>query len=228
MKHIVALSGGMDSATLLGKLFSESSTQEIHCCLFDYGSKHAKWEMQAAKELIQYYNQVPGPVVITHQFDLSAVMSLFKSALLQTGGPIPEGNYEDENMKQTVVPGRNLIFISIMAGLAESLNIETISLGVHSGDHHIYPDCRPEFIYATRWALHHSSDKRVHLATPFLFFDKAKILELGYKYNPIVPYQLTRTCYKDQELSCGKCGSCRERLEAFATICCYDPIQYEV
>jgi len=227
MRIIVALSGGMDSATLLGTLFRQSGTKEIHCCIFNYGSKHVEWEMEAARKLIHFYDGHDGPAVITHFFDLSTIMSRFKSALLQTGGPIPEGHYKDVNMKQTVVPGRNLIFISIMAGLAESLNIKTISLGVHSGDHFIYPDCRPEFIYSTRWVLHHSAETRVKLAAPFLFLNKAKILELGYKCNPPVPYELTRTCYKDQELSCGKCGSCSERLEAFGQINRQDPIQYE-
>jgi 7-cyano-7-deazaguanine synthase len=227
MKYIVALSGGMDSATLLGKLFEQSSTEEIHCCLFNYGSKHERWEMRAAKNLVHFYSGFDGPSIIPHAFDLTSIMGEFNSNLLQTGGEIPEGHYENENMKKTVVPGRNMIFISIMAGLAESLGVGTICLGVHSGDHHIYPDCRPDFIYAARWSIYHSTDKRIQLHTPFLFLNKTKILEIGYGLDIPVPYQLTRTCYKDQELSCGKCGSCTERLESFANIGKEDPINYE-
>ena len=102
-----------------------------------------------------------------------------------------------------------------MAGLAESVGAESIALGVHSGDHHIYPDCRPEFVSALHQVVHASSDGEVSIITPLLHLDKTGILEIGYELQPNVPYHLTRTCYKDQPLSCGKCGSCSERLEAF-------------
>jgi 7-cyano-7-deazaguanine synthase len=224
---MISLSGGMDSATLLGKLVTEQGSQEIHCCSFFYGSKHNKWELAAAEELVKFYQARTDINFVHHQMDLSGLMSGFKSNLLSSGGDIPEGHYEHESMKQTVVPGRNLIFISIMAGLAESLEIDRICLGVHSGDHPIYPDCRPDFIYAARFAIYHSTDSRIHLEAPFLFMDKTSILEEGFSQNPPVPYGLTRTCYKDQANSCGKCGSCQERLEAFKAIGRVDPVSYE-
>ena len=130
-------------------------------------------------------------------------------------------------MKKTVVPGRNLIFASVMASLAESIEANEIALGVHAGDHHIYPDCRPEFIKTLDSVIYLSTDKKVEVVTPFVGLDKTLILLEGYNQHPPVPYGLTRTCYKDQGTACGKCGSCRERLEAFASINKDDPIQYD-
>ena len=161
------------------------------------------------------------------EFNICGVFEGFKSNLLQSGREIPEGNYEHESMSKTVVPGRNLILASIMAGLAESIEADFVALGVHSGDHHIYPDCRPEFIRYLADTVNSSSDNQVQVIAPFLDLDKTKILKLGYSFDTQVPYHLTRTCYKDQPHSCGKCGSCTERLEAFATLGRPDPVKYE-
>jgi len=221
-KAVIGLSGGMDSATLLGLLLEQGYS--VTCCSFQYGSKHGVYETEAAKKIVEYYKAI-GFEVNLHLFDMKAVFSGFNSALLQGGVEIPEGHYAGENMKATVVPGRNMIFGSIMAGLAESIGAEVIALGVHSGDHFIYPDCRPEFINAFREAVVQSSDAKVKVIAPLLNDSKASILVRGNKIA--VPYHLTRTCYKDQELSCGKCGSCVERLEAFAEQGIKDPIEYE-
>jgi 7-cyano-7-deazaguanine synthase len=222
-KIVIGLSGGMDSTTLLGYLLEQG--YQVHCCSFIYGSKHGSWEYKAACEIYQYY-KTAFPVE-HHTFDLTQSFKNFQSYLLQSGGEIPEGHYNEESMKQTVVPGRNLIFASLMAGLAESIGAEEVALGVHSGDHHIYPDCRPEFIQALGETIKHSTEKKVTIFTPFIYIDKAKILKIGYSLPVPVPYHLTRTCYKDQPLACGKCGSCQERLEAFEKINKKDLIQYE-
>jgi 7-cyano-7-deazaguanine synthase len=221
-KIVIGLSGGMDSATLLGYLLSEG--YEVHCCSFTYGSKHNQYERQAVIQLINYYEMKDAPVIL-HKFNLEDTFKDFSSALLKSGGPIPEGHYESANMIQTVVPGRNMIFSSIMAGLAESIGAEAIALGVHQGDHAIYPDCRKEFIKALDTAIYLSSDRKIQVLTPLVDDTKTSILAKGFALN--VPYHLTRTCYKDQELSCGKCGSCQERLEAFANHLQKDPIKYE-
>ena len=223
-KVVMGLSGGMDSSTLLGFLLGKK--YEVHCCNFVYGSKHNKYEIQAADQVIGYYKDKGFPVY-GHQFDLSNWMASFKSALMLSGEEIPEGHYNDDNMKKTVVPGRNLIFTSIMAGLAESIGAESVHLGIHAGDHHIYPDCRPDFLYAVDEAVRFSSDLKVRVRAVFLRFTKKDILKIGYSIQPVVPYHLTRTCYKDQPISCGKCGSCQERLEAFSLINKVDPIEYE-
>lgn len=222
---VIGLSGGMDSATLLGLLLEQGA--EVHCCSFYYGSKHNEYEKKAAEQIIEYYQQKGCPVY-WYPMDLSNAFTAFQSNLLLSGEAIPEGHYNDETMKLTVVPGRNMIFASIMAGLAESVGANQIALGVHSGDHHIYPDCRQEFIKALDSAIYLSSDRKVEIITPLLKDDKASILKRGLEdFKVPVPYHLTRTCYKDQELSCGKCGSCTERLEAFYNLGIEDPIKYE-
>ena len=224
MKAVIGLSGGMDSATLLGVLLEQS--YEVHCVMFTYGSKHNEHENRAAMKLFHFYKD-KGFNVTPHYIDLEGVFRPFKSNLLKSGGEIPEGHYQQENMKLTVVPGRNLIFASIMAGLAESIGADLVALGVHAGDHAIYPDCRKEFIDSLKTTLARSSDNKVTVYTPFISMDKAAILEIGMNLTTKTPYELTRTCYKNQAYACGKCGSCVERLEAFEKLNLKDPIEYE-
>lgn len=217
IKAIVSLSGGMDSATVLAEaLFKDRDCIAIG---FSYGSKHNKYENKRAQQLAEYY-EVPFQLI-----DLEGVMKGFKSNLMKGQGDIPEGHYEDESMSQTVVPARNIIFASILAGLAWSKECKEVWMGVHAGDHVIYPDCRPEFYVPLKAAIKIGTNEKVEIRTPFIIHSKAQILERGLELE--VPYQLTRTCYKDQHLSCGKCGSCVERLEAFKANNVDDPIQYE-
>ena len=224
MKTVIGLSGGMDSATLLGLLLAQGL--EVHCCTFYYGSKHNKWENRAAENIINFYQFKKFPV-FGHLIDLSTIFKDFSSDLLLSGGEIPEGHYEETSMKRTVVPGRNLIFASVMAGLAESIGAEQVALGVHSGDHHIYPDCRKEFITTLNLTIRESTEGKVEVITPLIDDNKTSILERGFRMNPKVPYGMTRTCYTDNPFACGKCGSCVERLEAFANLKIKDPIQYQ-
>ena len=223
-KIVIGLSGGMDSATLLGILLEQG--YEVHCCTFYYGSKHNKWENRAAENIIDFYQAQDSPV-FGYVINLVEAFKEFSSNLLLSGEEIPEGHYNDENMKKTVVPNRNMILTSVMVGLAESIGAEAVALGVHSGDHHIYPDCRLEFIKALDTTVYLSTDKKVQIMTPLIEDNKTSILQKGYSLLIKVPYFLTRTCYKDQQLSCGKCGSCQERLEAFKNINLKDPIIYE-
>lgn len=223
-KIVIGLSGGMDSATLLGILLEQG--YEVHCCTFYYGSKHNKWENRAAENIIDFYQAQDSPV-FGYVINLVEAFKEFSSNLLLSGEEIPEGHYNDENMKKTVVPNRNMILTSVMVGLAESIGAEAVALGVHSGDHHIYPDCRLEFIKALDTTVYLSTDKKVQIMTPLIEDNKTSILQKGYSLLIKVPYFLTRTCYKDQQLSCGKCGSCQERLEAFKNINLKDPITYE-
>ena len=228
MKVVMGLSGGMDSATLLGLLINEG--HEVHCSLFNYGSKHNKWENAAALHVLDYYKYLGGGFNTPsppYCLDLTNVMREFKSALLSSSDTeIPEGHYAQESMRQTVVPGRNTIFASIMLGIAETVGAGAIALGVHAGDHHIYPDCRKEYVKALDTALYLASDRSVQVWAPLIDDTKTTILQKGYDLAPVVPYHLTRTCYKDQPLACGKCGACNERLEAFSAINRVDPIEY--
>jgi 7-cyano-7-deazaguanine synthase len=224
MKIVIGLSGGMDSTTLLGILLEQG--YEVHCCMFQYGSKHNQWERAAAEKVVDYYQNKRMPV-FSYEMHIAGAMWAFKSNLLKSGGAIPEGHYEAESMRQTVVPGRNLIMASIMAGLAESIGADSIALGVHRGDHHIYPDCRKEFIKSLDSTIYLSSNRAVEVMCPLIEDTKLSILEKGDLCKLRVPYELTRTCYKDQPISCGRCGSCRERLEAFSDLGIVDSIPYE-
>jgi 7-cyano-7-deazaguanine synthase len=217
MKAIVSLSGGMDSATVLAWCLKEYD--EVEAIGFTYGSKHNEFENKMAEKIASHYG------VKFTLINLQEVMKNFKSNLLISGGDIPEGHYESDNMALTVVPGRNLIFSSILAGYAESTGADVIALGAHQGDHAIYPDCRKEFIESLTSTILLSSDTKVDVVAPFIRGNKISILKWGLENN--VPYQLTRTCYKHQEISCGKCGSCQERLEAFELNNVKDPIPYE-
>lgn len=218
MKIVLSLSGGMDSTTLLSWLLNKG--HEVYPFQFTYGSKHGYWEMEAVKRIEQHH-MIEIPVI-----SLENAFLQIQSHLLKSGGPIPEGHYNDLNMVQTVVPGRNSIFISILTGVAESIGARRVAVGVHSGDHFIYPDCRPRYIDAMDSAMRLASDGQVSIWAPFLDWDKTKIIKEGIKIG--APYHLTRTCYKDQPVACGKCGSCQERLEAFRNNDFDDPIDYEV
>lgn len=220
MKVVLALSGGLDSSTLCGYYLENGF--EVVPISFSYGSKHNKYENQAMYDVAEYFG-LSKPKLI----DLNFIGQLFRSDLLLSGGDIPEGHYTDESMTATVVPSRNLIFASIITGYAESVGADAIALGMHGGDHHIYPDCRPSFVSALNTAVILSSDGKVKVDAPFLYYDKTEILRVGMGLEKFkIPYHLTRTCYKNQELSCGKCGSCVERLEAFSENNLEDPILY--
>ena len=215
-KAIVSLSGGMDSTTVLAWMLRQG--YDVQAVGFYYGSKHNPHENALAKKLAGFFN-VPFKLL-----DISSAFEGFKSNLLQSGGAIPEGHYQAPNMDQTVVPGRNMIFMSILAGLAWSEGAEAIGVGIHQGDHAIYADCRVEFHKAMDSAIYLGTDRRVELVAPFLHTDKTGILEWGLPMG--VPYELTRTCYKAEAVSCGKCGACQERLEAFRNVDRDDPIKY--
>jgi 7-cyano-7-deazaguanine synthase len=216
---IVSLSGGLDSTTLLADLVLNPSNEVVLAVGFTYGSKHNNWENMAAFAVASHYK------VKLRLVDLTGVMAGFKSDLLKTGGDIPEGHYEAETMRQTVVPGRNIIFASILAGIAWSEKAELVYLGVHAGDHYIYHDCRPLFVRAMQDAVRFGTGELVRLEAPYLNVNKSQVLKVGLTLD--VPYHLTRTCYKNQRIACGKCGSCQERLAAFAFWEVRDPLEYE-
>ena len=213
---LVSLSGGMDSAVVLSEAIATG--RQVQAVSFSYGSKHNKFENIKANELANHYG------VKFNLLDFSSITAGFKSNLMQSGGPIPEGHYDDVSMAQTVVPGRNLIFISILTGLAWSRELGEVWIGIHRGDALTYPDCRPQFFTAMRDAVFTGSDGRIRLVAPFLDADKGGIVKRGLYLA--TPFQLTRTCYCDGIIACGRCGSCQERLEAFAKNGQDDPIEY--
>ena len=216
MKVIQALSGGLDSSTVLGYMLDLG--YKVECLNFAYGSKHNKFECHSAKEIAEYYS-VPYRLI-----DLTEAFSGFKSNLLLSGGEIPDGHYKNESTKLTVVPGRNTIFSAILMGYAESVDANAIALGVHLGDHAMYPDTRKEYIKALDSLVYLASDRKVEVLTPFVNTDKIGIVREGLKLK--IPYELTRTCYKNQPFACAKCPACVERLEAFKANNTADPIIY--
>lgn len=231
MKRVlVSLSGGMDSATVLAQAIAARNfgIDEVVVCSFTYGSKHNEFENGAAADIADHYGLClgDGGDDEEHTFiDLEAVMSSYKSNLLKSGGDIPEGHYEAESMKQTVVPARNMIFAAILAGVAESQGCSEVWMGMHQGDHAIYPDCRPNFVRSMNNSMLLATSGKVQLIAPVLEKSKFQILQLGNQLD--VPYHLTRTCYKDQQVACGVCGACQERLAAFKRLGIEDPIEYE-
>ncbi len=219
MKTLVLLSGGMDSVTALYHTHRSESNDAVVGLSFDYGSKHNAREIPYAAEHCRKLG-------IEHRVVKLDVMSQwFQSNLLKSGGEIPEGHYQESSMKQTVVPFRNGIMLSIAAGMAESMELEGIVIAAHSGDHAIYPDCREPFMQAMGEAIREGTYARLEILAPFLSMTKKEILQEGLKLG--VDYSLTWSCYKGQLIQCGKCGTCVERREAFQLAGVEDPTVYE-
>lgn len=212
------LSGGMDSVTLLHFLIKRRRCR-MKAISFDYGQKHSKELLFAKKNCDELK-------VEHHIVELPFMKTLFRSALLTGGEAVPEGHYQAENMKLTVVPNRNMIMSAIAVGFGQSQKLDFLSLGVHAGDHEIYPDCRAEFIEALRKAVELSDWQKFTVFAPFQRMTKKEILEIGFQLKPPVDYAQTWTCYKGEAKACGKCGACQERLEAFEAIGKTDSIGY--
>jgi 7-cyano-7-deazaguanine synthase len=215
VKAVVLLSGGLDSATLL--YFMVSQGYICYPLTILYGQTHSK-EVVASRNICEQLHLVDRLKIL----DLSCLRALLPSALTNSG-IIPEGKYDSPSMAQTVVPGRNLIFLAIAAGYAEGLKAKFVAYAAHSGDHFIYPDCRPEFIEAADSAIFRGYG--ITVLTPFSSMDKGDIVKLGTKLK--VPYWMTWTCYKGKERHCGKCGACDERKDAFIKAGVKDPTIYE-
>ena len=211
MKALLIYSGGLDSTTLLYE-YKDSIALAV---TFDYGSKHNAREIAFAVENCKRLS-------IRHLvIPLGFIGQYFKSDLLLSGGDIPEGSYADENMKSTVVPFRNGIMLAVAAGLAESYVLDAIMLANHSGDHAIYPDCRPEFIDAFSAAVKAGTYNGVQVISPYCNITKRDIALRGKAIG--VDYSKTYSCYKGGEKHCGKCGTCVERKEALEG---FDPTEY--
>lgn len=217
MKVLVVLSGGLDSTTAL--YWALKQGYEVEALTFNYGSKHNEQENQYAKKTCEKLG-IKDTVI-----PMDFIGKYFKSDLLKSGGEIPEGYYTAENMKSTVVPFRNGIMLAVAAGFAESNGCEAIVLGNHSGDHAIYPDCRPEFIEGMEKAISCGTEKNIKLISPFCNISKTDIVKLGNELG--VDFSLTYSCYKGKEKHCGKCGTCTERKEAFEQAGVADPTEYE-
>ena len=212
---VIIVSGGLDSITLL---YDKAETIAL-AISFDYGQNHSKKELPYA----EYHCQKLGIPHIT--IPLTFMHQYFKSSLLEGAEAIPEGHYEEENMKSTVVPFRNGIMLAIATGIAESHELKRVYIANHSGDHTIYPDCRPEFIDAMDKATSAGTFVDVRVEAPYTNISKADIVRRGTALG--IDYAKTWSCYKGSEIHCGKCGTCVERKEAFADAGVKDPTEYE-
>ena len=273
-KAILSLSGGMDSSSLLLHLLANG--YEVTALSFDYGQKH-KVELERAQSLVEYINGNPTRIfhhdhapngfeaiypVVKHQIiRLDGLSQLLNSALVEGGSDVPEGHYEQDNMKDTVVPNRNKIFSSLIQAVALSIATKggrgneqevAIAMGIHAGDHAIYPDCRQEFrdidfqaFHAGNWDANY-----VNIYTPYLEVNKFDILKdgelacqkLGLNFDEV--YKRTNTSYKpikhwvpDTEVGEGsldklewfsdyKSAASVERIEAFIKLDRPDPVSY--
>jgi 7-cyano-7-deazaguanine synthase len=213
---VIIFSGGMDSTVLLAQEISEGHS--VAALSFDYGSRHNSNELSMAAATCAKY-EISHEIII-----LPFIDRLFASSLLKSGGPVPDGAYNADGMKSTVVPFRNGILITIAVGYAQSVGASRVLLGSHSGDHHIYPDCRPEFNNAMSTAALCGTDGKVNLLFPFATLDKREIGDLGRTLQ--VDFTQTWTCYKGGEIHCGTCGACDERKYALRWDEGMDPTQY--
>jgi len=238
-KHcVISLSGGMDSSTLLLRALKEYDT--CTAISFDYGQKH-RVELERAQELVDYLGE-KGLKVTYSQIKLKGLAPLLNSALVEGGDEVPEGHYENDNMKATVVPNRNKIFASIVQAVALSVANRTgetcdIALGVHAGDFEVYPDCRQEFRDADDKAFREGNwnAEKVGYFTPYIKGNKFTILQdgeklvdqLGLSFDEV--YKRTNTSYKPYPSgnSDYKSASSVERIEAFIDLGRKDPVVYE-
>ena len=213
---VIIISGGMDSTTLLYEYKDEIAM----AITFDYGSTQNGRERVCAVTHCQRLG-------IKHiVIQLEFMFRYFKSALLGNPEDIPEGDYNDESMKSTVVPFRNGIMLAIAAGIAESNGLKRVMIANHAGDHSIYPDCRPGFINAMSEAMSAGTYENITIFAPYTYLSKKEIAEHGKALG--IDYSETYSCYKGGEKHCGKCGTCRERIEALRAAGIDDKTEYEL
>jgi len=214
-KAVLIFSGGVDSTTLLYELLDNN--YEVFPVTFFYGQRH-KREIDYAKKTILELglkNWIGYP--------LTALGKIGGSALTDDIA-VPEGNYDEDSMKDTVVPNRNMILLSFAMAHAIRVGVLDIYYGAHAGDHAIYPDCREAFVDAMKVVAKVCHYEPINIEAPYLHMTKESIVERGLVLG--VNYANAWTCYKGEALACGKCGSCTERLEAFALNGEKDPIEY--
>ena len=212
---VIIISGGMDSTTMLYE-FRERIALAI---TFDYGSTQNGRERVCAVTHCQRLGikHIIIPLEFMHRY--------FKSALLGTADDIPDGNYNDENMKSTVVPFRNGIMLAIACGIAESRGLKHVMIANHFGDHSIYPDCRAGFVDAMSRAMSEGTYDGITVFAPYTSISKTDIARHGAALG--IDYRETYSCYKGGAKHCGKCGTCVERKEALHDAGIEDLTEYE-
>ncbi|RLI75734.1 7-cyano-7-deazaguanine synthase QueC [Archaeoglobales archaeon] len=218
VKAVLIFSGGIDSSTLLFYLIERG--YDVHALTFNYGQKHLK-EIEHAKKVVKFASSVGK---VKHKIvDISSIHELIAAGALTGRDEIPKAFYTEETQKSTIVPNRNMIFISIAAGYAIKIKAKEVFYAAHKSDYSIYPDCRKEFVKAVDAAVYLANLwSPVEIKAPFVEMTKKDIVSLGLKLN--VPYQLTWSCYEGLQRPCLNCGTCLERTEAFLLNNVKDPL----
>lgn len=220
MKTVVIVSGGMDSVTLAHVLKHEG--HDVRLVSFDYGQRHSKE--------LKFAQQCAHDIKAKHDvIDLTNITKLIsRSALTSNDIDVPDGHYAQDTMKQTIVPNRNSIMASIAIGIAVNEDADHVALGIHAGDHYIYPDCRPTFATTLEQHVKVANEgflpEHFTILTPFVHMTKSEIVMTGATIG--VPYDRTWSCYKGEDVHCGACGTCFERREAFNDADIADPTIY--
>lgn len=220
MDTVAIVSGGMDSTVLT--FWLRARGEGLGLVTFDYGQRHGSKEIACAKGIAELVGQEHRIV------DLTAITGLLAGSALTDDVEVPDGHYAEDTMRATVVPNRNAIMLNIAAGWAVAAGAGKVATAVHAGDHFIYPDCRPEFIEAVSVALRLGNEgfavEGFRVVAPFGEMTKAEIVTAGHDLG--VPFERTWSCYKGGEIHCGRCGTCVERIEAFALAKVPDPTEY--
>lgn len=220
-KAVIVLSGGLDSSTLAYYLHEKG--YELICISFNYGQKQVR-ELESAAYITRQLNG------IHHIIDLAFMNQyLQSSSLINAALNNPKENYAKENMLVTVVPNRNTMMLSLAWTIACANQAKAVAFGPHKGDNYVYADCRPDYFNALNLALRlgtiDSRDENLQLIAPFIDFTKAEIIQTGQKLG--VPFAATWSCYDGQKQHCGKCGTCRQRKQAFIEAEITDPTEYK-
>jgi 7-cyano-7-deazaguanine synthase len=218
---VAVVSGGLDSTTMAYSLRAQGYS--LIAISFDYGQRHRK-ELAFAEQMAADLD-APWTLIDLHAAGLTNVLT--GSALTDDTVTVPDGHYADQSMKITVVPNRNAIMLSIACALAVTREAGAVAFGAHTGDHFIYPDCRPEFVRAFEAMVNVAVEglASIEVLAPFLSMTKTDIVKLGDELK--VPFERTWSCYKGGALHCGTCGTCVERREAFEQADLADPTVYE-
>ncbi|MCC6220986.1 MAG: 7-cyano-7-deazaguanine synthase QueC [Deltaproteobacteria bacterium] len=216
MKIVLVYSGGLDSTTLL--FYLRRQGHEVRCLSIDYGQRHCR-EIESARSICCLIGQE------LRVLDISQVGGLFgESALVDRNVPLPQGKYQLENMKVTIVPNRNMVFLSLAIAWAISTRSEAVAYAAHAGDRAVYPDCRPEFVADMDSVAKQCDWSSIDVIAPFIDKSKVDIVLLAASLG--VPFEKTWSCYAGGEVHCGLCATCLERKEAFIGTGLVDGVQY--
>lgn len=219
MKVLAVVSGGMDSTVLTYQLLK--TYDDVALISFNYGQRH--------KKELDYAKRTADKLGLDHTIvDITNLTGLLSKSTLTSDAPVPDGHYAEDNMRKTVVPNRNAIMLNIAAGYAITIGADALATAVHSGDHYIYPDCRPQFVDALSTMLKIANEGFVpdafRVLAPFVHVPKDEIARIGHGLD--VPWLDTWSCYKGGDIHCGSCGTCFERREAFMLAGIDDPTTY--